>query len=67
MLQSIPVLAFGDDAADAYRNIIETSGYSRRKVIDRMIAAQALAHRLTLVTFNADDLADVPGLDLLRW
>jgi hypothetical protein len=37
-------------------------GYSRRKLFDRMIAAQALVHRATLVTFNPDDFSDVPGL-----
>jgi len=34
---------------------------------DRMIAAQALVHRASLVTMNADDYADVPGLSLLAW
>ena len=67
MLQAIPVLAFDDVAADHYRAIIEAVGYLRRKVIDRMIAAQALAHRMTLITLNADDFTDVPGLDLVRW
>ena len=33
---------------------------SRRKLLDRMIAAQALVHRATLVTFNPDDFSDVP-------
>jgi predicted nucleic acid-binding protein len=35
--------------------------------LDRMIAAQALMHRATLVTFNPDDFSDVPGLSSLRW
>jgi hypothetical protein len=40
---------------------------SRRKLLDRMIAAQALVHRATLVTLNASDFRDVPGLELLSW
>jgi predicted nucleic acid-binding protein len=67
MLSILPVLDFGGEAADAYRTIVEAGGYSKRKIVDRMIAAQALAHRATLVTFNADDFRDIPGLSLLVW
>jgi tRNA(fMet)-specific endonuclease VapC len=67
MLAALPVLAFDDAAADAYRQIVEAVGYSRRKLLDRMIAAQALVHRATLVTMNAADFRDVPGLELLSW
>ena len=37
------------------------------QLLDRMIAAQALVHRATLITFNPDDFADVPNLSLLAW
>ena len=67
ILAALPVLAFDDTAADAYRKIVESAGYSRRKILDRMIAAQALVHRATLVTRNAADFRDVPGLDLMVW
>ena len=67
MLTGFPTIPFGDDDADAYRTIVEASGYSRRKVLDRMIAAQALVHRATLVTRNAADFADIPGLTLETW
>ena len=67
ILAALPVLAFDDTAADAYRQIVESAGYSRRKILDRMIAAQALVHRATLVTRNAADFRDVPGLDLMVW
>ncbi len=67
MLSAIPVLAFDDPAATAYGAIVATAGYSRRKLLDRMIAAQALVHRATLVTLNQHDFSDVPGLSLLVW
>lgn len=67
MLAAIPVLAFDDAAADAYGSIVAHAGYSRRKLLDRMIAAQALVHRATLVTLNPDDFRDVAGLHLEHW
>jgi len=67
MLASMPTVPFNDAAADAYRSIVEAAGFSRRKVLDRMIAAQALVLRATLVTLNAEDFRDAPGLDLLAW
>ena len=67
ILAALPALAFDEAAADAYRDIVAITGCSRRKMLDRMIAAQALVHRATLVTRNADDFADVPGLRLKVW
>ena len=67
MLAAIPTLAFDAEAADAYGAIVARAGYSRRKLLDRMIAAQALVHRATLVTLNASDFADVVGLQLRAW
>lgn len=67
MLASFPVLVFDDRAAEAYGSIVQVAGYSRRKVLDRMIAAQALVLQATLVTLNAADFADIPDLKLLAW
>ena len=67
ILKALPALAFDEAAADAYGAIVAHAGYSRRKLLDRMIAAQALVHRSILVTKNGADYADVPGLTLLVW
>ena len=67
MLAAIPTLAFDARAADAYGQILAHAGYSRRKLLDRMIAAQALVHRAAIVTRNAGDFTDVPGLTVLSW
>ena len=67
ILATLPVLAFDDAAADAYRLIVASSGYSRRKLLDRMIAAQALVHRATMVTQNPRGFEDIPSLDVLAW
>ena len=67
MLGAIPSLAFDDAAAAEYGKILARAGYSRRKLLDRMIAAQALVHRSTLVTLNPGDFADIGGLRVLAW
>jgi predicted nucleic acid-binding protein len=46
---------------------VAAAGYSRRKLLARMNAAQAVVHRATLVTMNVDDFRDVPQLRGLAW
>jgi tRNA(fMet)-specific endonuclease VapC len=67
ILAAVPTIAFDDAAADVYGAIVANAGYSRRKLLDRMIAAQALVHRATLVTMTAADYADIPNLSLAAW
>jgi tRNA(fMet)-specific endonuclease VapC len=67
ILAAVPALAFDDAAAEAYGAIVASAGYSRRKLLDRMIAAQALVHRASLVTMNAGDYADIADLALVAW
>jgi tRNA(fMet)-specific endonuclease VapC len=66
ILAAVPTVAFDDAAAEAYGVIVAHAGYSRRKLLDRMIAAQAVVHRATLVTMNAADFSGIPGLALLK-
>lgn len=67
MLRHMASLDFGEAEIAAYREIVARLGYSRRRVIDRMIAATAIANRLTLATLNPADVDDVPGLSLDPW
>lgn len=67
ILAAIPTIAFDDAAATAYGTIVARAGYSRRKLLARMIAAQAIVHRASLVTMNADDFTDIPNLLLVSW
>lgn len=67
MLGEMATIEFGEDAIAAYRMIVAAIGYSRRKVLDRMIAATAIVHDLTLVTANGADFADIPNLKLETW
>ena len=65
VLAGTPTLDFGEAEAIAYGQIVAQIGYSRRKVIDRMIAAQAIVIGATLVTLNPSDFSDIPDLNLL--
>lgn len=67
LLQSLVVLPFDQRSVVAYRAIVEVTGFSRQRLLDRMIAATALVHDLTLITCNGDDFRDVPGLELEIW
>lgn len=67
LINMLPVLDFDFEMARAYGRILETTGFSKRKIIDRMIAATALVEGLTVITVNARDFKDVPGLDIIEW
>lgn len=67
LLSRLVVLPFEAKSAAAYRGIVKSIGFSRPRIADRMIAATALAHGLTLVTINGKDFADIPGLSLTVW
>lgn len=67
MLREIDVRPFGNAQAAAYGGIVAAVGYSRRKVLDRMIAAQALTDDIPLLTLNGADFRDIPGLRLIEW
>lgn len=67
MLKTIDCLAFDDDDAEAYGKVVEAVGYSRPRILDRMIAAQAIVAGATLITMNGDDYKNIPGLQLEIW
>lgn len=66
-LQTVTVLDLGHHEASIYTAIVEAAGFSRRKILDRLIAASALSHSLPLATLNTADFADVPGLNVVDW
>lgn len=67
LLEAVTILPFDEAAAQSYRGIVAVVGFSRTRILDRMIAAQALASGMSLVTTNGADFRDVPGLHLEAW
>ncbi len=63
----MPVLPFEEKNADRYGFILQSFGFSRRKILDRMIAAQALNAKATLVTLNPQDFEEITDLQVLGW
>ena len=61
MVREMTVLPFDESCVAAYGRIVAAAGYSRRKVVDRMIAATALTNGMGLITLNGADFQDVPG------
>jgi predicted nucleic acid-binding protein len=52
MYGTLDILPFFEREAAAYRRTVEICGFSRRLIVDRMIAATALANDLLLATLN---------------
>ena len=67
LLSTLRVIPFDDAATPAYRVIVGASGFSRRRTLDRMIAATAIANGLRLATANPADFGDIAGLALETW
>ena len=67
LIELLTVIDLTTAIADAYGHIIKRHKFSRRKIIDRIIAATAIVHGLTLITSNGADFSDIDGLDLLVW
>ena len=58
----IPIVPFDEVAARAYAKLP-----FKRARFDRLLAAHALSNRATVVTNNAADFEDVPGLKIENW
>ena len=67
ILTRLTIIDFDEAAATVYGTIVRAVGVSRPDTIDRMIAATAILHGLTLVTMNGRDFRNLPGLTLDIW
>jgi tRNA(fMet)-specific endonuclease VapC len=64
---TLEILEFGAREASAYRDVIQSAGFSRTKIIDRMIGAQAIVAGAAVATLNPRDFRDIPGLIIEDW
>ena len=65
-VRTLTLFDFDESAAEAYGSIARQIGVKRRN-FDRLIAAHAVSLRLVLVSRNAKDFGDVPGLNVENW
>ena len=63
----VPVLPFDTHASAVYGVITAAVRDRRRDVLDRLIAAHAIAVGAVLVTNNEADFRDYPGLQVENW
>jgi tRNA(fMet)-specific endonuclease VapC len=67
LAETLDVLPFDQAAAEAYGALLRKVEPKRRRMLDRMLAAQALGLGLTLVAANTEDFDDIPGLAVEKW
>ena len=67
MKSRFATLVLDDEIVSAYAAIIAAIGFSRPRILDRLIAATAIVYDLTLVTTNGPDFSNIPDLKLQIW
>ncbi len=67
MLRETEIIMLTLDDVAAYGRIVAAAGFDRRRILDRLIAAQCLTRGASLITRNGPDFADIPRLLLIPW
>lgn len=67
LLEHLHVAMLTRDDIAAYGRIVAANGFDRRRILNRLIGAQALNRNASLITANTADFADIPGLQLIAW
>lgn len=67
LLETLKVEMFTHSDILAYGAIVHDLGYDRRKTLDRLIAAQAIARDAVLITRNGRDFRGIHALRLQEW
>lgn len=67
LLRELEVVMLTEEDVKTYGRIVAALGFNRSRILDRLIAAQALTRGASLVTANTADFAEIPGLTLIAW
>ena len=67
MYALLEIVPFTEREAAVYRQIVTRLGFSRSKIIDRMIAAQAIMAGARLATLNPRDFRGIADLRIDDW
>jgi len=67
MLTEIEVVMLTPADIRCYGQLVARLGFDRRLILDRLIAAQVISNRATLITGNARDFREAEGLSLIEW
>lgn len=67
LLRRFDIAPFDTRVVEAYGRVVAACGFSRRLILDRLIAATAIVNDLTLITINGADFRDIPDLRLEVW
>jgi tRNA(fMet)-specific endonuclease VapC len=61
------IVLLTDGDITAYGAIVAAQGFDRRRILDRLIAAQVRNRGARLITRNPRDFRDIDGLTLIEW
>jgi tRNA(fMet)-specific endonuclease VapC len=67
LLARFPVIDLNEDDILAYGQIVSALGFDRRRILDRLIAAQCLTRNAALITRNPRDFREIDGVNLIEW
>ncbi|MGJ0392853.1 MAG: PIN domain-containing protein [Methylocystis sp.] len=67
LARNVDILPFDRAAAETYGALLRKIEPKRRRMLDRMVAAQAIASGLKLITLVPQDFGDIPELLLESW
>jgi len=67
LVKAAPVVSFDAAAATAYGPIRLATKERKKDLMDKLIAAHAVALRVTVVTNNIDDFKVYPGVKIENW